>query len=58
VPTQISGSALSELECRGQIVHEKLLPDGKLGYGVQFERAIVPSQRPFADTTPSARQQA
>lgn len=44
VPTEISGSAFSELRCKGRVVHEQKLKDGTMGYGVEIER-IAPVVR-------------
>ena len=38
VPTEISGSVFTELRCRGRVVHEQELRDGRLGYGVEIEQ--------------------
>ena len=34
VPTGISGSAFSQLKCRGLVVREEVLSDGTSGYGI------------------------
>jgi PilZ domain len=40
VPTYLSGSARSVVECAGRVVHERRLPSGDLGYGVRFEQML------------------
>ena len=40
VPTYLSGSARSVLQCAGRVVHERRLPSGELGYGIQFEQTL------------------
>jgi len=40
VPTYLSGSARSILECSGRVVHERRLPNGDLGYGIQFSHML------------------
>ena len=40
VPTYLSGSARSILECSGHVVHERRLPNGDLGYGIQFSQML------------------
>jgi hypothetical protein len=42
VPTEISGSVYSELRCTGRVVHAQDLGDGRIGYGIEFERAALP----------------
>jgi hypothetical protein len=53
VPTYLSGSARSEVKCTGRVVHERQLPNGDIGYGVQFE-TLLTFQRSSApqSTTP------
>ena len=52
VPTYLSGSARSAVECQGRVVHERRLPNGDLGYGIQFEQTLnfqrpaIPTQYP------------
>ena len=58
VPTYLSGSARSDVQCSGRVVHERHLPNGDIGYGIQFEQALS-FQRSFAPlsavpTSPSA----
>lgn len=45
VPVEISGMAMQESRCKGQIVHECVMKDGRLGYGVRIERTPPPHQR-------------
>ncbi|HXH65956.1 MAG TPA: PilZ domain-containing protein [Candidatus Limnocylindrales bacterium] len=40
VPTYLSGSARSLVQCLGRVVHERRLPNGDIGYGVQFENLL------------------
>jgi hypothetical protein len=40
VPTYLSGSARSAVQCAGRVVHERRLPSGDLGYGIQFEQML------------------
>jgi hypothetical protein len=40
VPTYLSGSARSVVQCTGRVVHESELADGDIGYGVQFENLL------------------
>jgi len=44
VPTYLSGSARSRVQCTGRVVHERELPNGDIGYGIQFEN-LLPFQR-------------
>jgi PilZ domain len=37
VPTEISGSVFSELQCQGRVVHERKSAEG-VGYGVEIEK--------------------
>jgi hypothetical protein len=37
VPTYLSGSARSDVQCLGRVVHERHLPNGDIGYGIRFE---------------------
>jgi PilZ domain len=41
VPTYLSGSARSIVQCTGRVVHECQLPNGDIGYGVQFENLLT-----------------
>jgi PilZ domain-containing protein len=55
VPTYLSGSARSVVECLGRVVHERRLPNGDIGYGIQFE-SLLSFQRnaaPLSATQPS-----
>jgi hypothetical protein len=45
VPVEISGMAKQEARCKGRIVHECALEDGRIGYGVQIERMTPPCMR-------------
>ncbi len=40
VPTYLSGSARSILECTGHVVHERRMPNGDLGYGIEFSQML------------------
>jgi len=40
VPTYLSGSARSDVKCTGRVVHERHLPNGDIGYGIEFERIL------------------
>jgi PilZ domain len=55
VPTYLSGSARSEVKCTGRVVHERQLPNGDIGYGVQFETLLTfqRSSVPQSATPPS-----
>jgi PilZ domain len=55
VPTYLSGSARSVLQCVGRVVHECQLPNGDIGYGVQFENLLTfqRSAAPQSATLPS-----
>jgi hypothetical protein len=57
VPTYLSGSARSDVKCTGRVVHERQLPNGDIGYGVQFEQTLT-FQRPTVSQPVSAREQA
>lgn len=46
VPTEISGSAFSQLRCRGRVVREEVLSDGTSGYGVELEQLASPPYLP------------
>jgi hypothetical protein len=51
VPTYLSGSARSDVQCLGRVVHERHLPNGDIGYGIQFEQ-ILTFQQSGASQTP------
>lgn len=57
VPTYLSGSARSDVKCTGRVVHERHLPNGDIGYGIQFEQ-ILSFQQPSVPQTVPAREQA
>ena len=40
VPTYLSGSARADVQCTGRVVHERHLPNGDIGYGIQFESQL------------------
>jgi hypothetical protein len=42
VPVEISGIARQEARCKGRIVHQCALEDGRIGYGVQIDRMTPP----------------
>jgi len=50
VPTAISGSARAFIHSLGEVVHERLLPDGLLGYGIRlthpFRQVHIPPLAP------------
>jgi hypothetical protein len=48
VPTYLSGSARSDVQCIGHVVHERQLPNGDIGYGIQFANLLM-----FQGTSPS-----
>lgn len=50
VPTYLSGSARSDVQCTGRVVHERHLPNGDIGYGIQFE-SLLSFQRSAAPQT-------
>ena len=54
VPTYLSGSARSEVKCAGHVVHERHLPNGDIGYGIQFAQ-MLSFQRPAVSQTVAAR---
>lgn len=57
VPTYLSGSARSTIQCAGRVVHECRLPNGDIGYGVQFE-SLLSFQRPSVSQPVPARAEA
>ena len=57
VPTYLSGSARSTVQCAGRVVHERQLPNGDIGYGIQFEQ-LLSFQRPSVSQTVPAHAQA
>jgi hypothetical protein len=48
VPTYLSGSPRTDVQCTGRVVHERSLPNGDIGYGIQFEQMLS-----FQGTAPS-----
>ncbi|HET7108982.1 MAG TPA: PilZ domain-containing protein [Candidatus Acidoferrum sp.] len=56
VPTYLSGSARSTIQCTGRVVHERELPNGDIGYGIQFEQ-MLSFQRPSVSQTIAAHAQ-
>lgn len=56
VPTYLSGSARSDVQCAGRVVHERHLPNGDIGYGIQFEN-LLSLQRPSVSQTVPAHAQ-
>jgi hypothetical protein len=54
VPTYLSGSARSTIQCIGHVVHERELPKGDIGYGIKFEQ-MLSFQRPSVSQTVSTR---
>ena len=57
VPTYLSGSARSDVQCAGRVVHERHLPNGDIGYGIQFEQ-MLSLQRPSVSQAVPARAEA
>ena len=57
VPTYLSGSARSMIQCTGHVVHERELPNGDTGYGVQFEQ-MLSFQRPSVSQPVRTQEQA
>jgi hypothetical protein len=56
VPTYLSGSARSTVQCTGRVVHERELANGDIGYGIQFEQTLN-FQRPSVSHTVPAHTQ-
>jgi hypothetical protein len=54
VPTYLSGNASSDVRCTGRVVHEHHLPNGDLGYGIQFEQLLSFQQSTLARTAASS----
>jgi PilZ domain len=50
VPTYLSGSARSDVQCLGRVVHERHLPNGDIGYGIQFEQILSFQQSGVSQT--------
>ncbi len=48
VPTYLSGSARAVIQCVGRVVHERNLPNGDIGYGIQFEQMLTLQQASVA----------
>jgi len=40
VPAFLSGNPRTDVQCTGHVVHERSLPDGDIGYGIQFEKLL------------------
>lgn len=57
VPTYLSGSARADIRCTGRVVHERHLPNGDIGYGIQFEQTLS-FQRSSVPETVNAHAQA
>jgi PilZ domain-containing protein len=38
VPTHVSGSARTHIQCLAHVVHEQFVSQDKIGYGLQFDR--------------------
>jgi len=53
VPTYLSGNGRATLECSGRVVHERRLPSGDLGYGIQFEEMLSFQHTPVSAPAPS-----
>jgi hypothetical protein len=56
VPTYLSGSASSMVKCAGRVVHERELPNGDIGYGVQFEQKLNFQRTPISQTVSATAQ--
>lgn len=54
VPTYLSGSARSDVHCSGRVVHERHLPNGDIGYGIQFEQVLTFQQASLTRSAPVA----
>ena len=54
VPTYLSGSARSDIQCTGLVVHERHLPTGDIGYGIKFEK-MLSFQRPSVSAPVNAQ---
>ncbi len=52
VPTYLSRRARSDVYCGGRVVHERRLPNGDIGYGIQFERVLPFQQAPLPRSVP------
>ena len=53
VPTYLSGSARTDVQCTGRVVHERRLPSGDLGYGVEFEQMLSFQRSALSPSAPS-----
>jgi hypothetical protein len=53
VPTYLSGSARSDVQCAGRVIHERRLPSGDLGYGVRFEQILNFQHASVSPSAPS-----
>jgi hypothetical protein len=40
LPSYLSGNPRTDVQCTGRVVHECSLPNGDIGYGIQFEQAL------------------
>jgi len=56
VPTYLSGSARSDVQCVGRVVHERHLPNGDIGYGIQFEQKLSFQRSTVSETIPAHAQ--
>jgi hypothetical protein len=56
VPTYLSGSARSDVKCIGRVVHERHLPNGDIGYGIQFEQTLNFQRSSVSQTIPTHAQ--
>jgi hypothetical protein len=54
VPTYLSGSARSDVQCSGRVVHEHHLPNGDIGYGIRFEQVLTFQQASLSRSSPTA----
>ena len=57
VPTEISGSALTEMRCVGHVIREQNCDDGTFGYGVRIDPRVPANIRrpavPFLELCPT-----
>jgi len=45
VPTGVSGSAFSQIQGTGRVVHEQRLKDGSIGYGIEIKHTVPRPRR-------------
>jgi hypothetical protein len=54
VPTYLTGSPRTDLQCTGRVVHERSLPNGDIGYGIQFEKLLSFQSASLSESSESA----